>query len=152
MTQENGQVSTDIATANIAKADVEKAPVPMDEFVTLLAEERECYAAIKWWEQRQALIKRRLAQILGDRTVGTVNGEAVITYEYQDRLNTSALKKDNPNMYQMYSREITSTQLDVDWLKRARPDLAKEYQVRTMRVTYKAPGAPGTPGMTPRPS
>lgn len=133
------EVPADPATTLVLRNSM-LPPVPLDSAVDLLAEERECASMIKWWSDRQAKVKERIAVLLGDSTSGTVNGDEVVTYEWQDRYNTTAFTKKYPNLARVYTRPVTKEQLDFDLIKSARPDLAEEFQVRAMRVKYEPPG------------
>lgn len=117
------------------------AEFTMDDQVRLLADERECARNIKWWTERQKLIQERLKELLGDNTVGVVNGQPVVFFEYQSRFNSTEFKKKYPNLYKTYSRPVTEERFDAEWLRVQRPDLYREFQVRSFRNTYEEPGA-----------
>lgn len=144
---------TDIVVPTTTSSAAQRADtpesIPMDPYVRLLAEERECADAIKWWTKRRELVKEQLTKLLGDAEVGTVNGEQVVFYEYQDRFNSTEFRKKYPDLFRVYSREVTKTEFDAAWLKSVRPDLYREFQVRPMRVTYEAPGASSSGIMPP---
>lgn len=118
-------------------------PVAMEQYVKLLAEERECANNIKWWKERREKVQAAIAKHLGDAEVGTVNGVEAVTYHYRQQFNSSEFKKKYPNLYHVYSREVTETKLDVEWLRTSRPDLYREFQTRVLNVKYTAPGEGG---------
>lgn len=113
---------------------------PMDSVVNLLADDVECAAMIKWWQARRAMVRQQLADALGTSTSGTVNGQEVVTYNYINQFNTTEFKKKFPDMYQVYTRTVAKEELDVEKLKKSRPDLYQEFRVRTMLVSYEPPG------------
>ena len=113
----------------------------MDSYVDLLADDVECANMIKFWTERRDQVRKRLAGILGENEIGTVNGQDAIRYEYQDRFNSTVFKKKYPNLYRAYVRPVTEEKFDSTLLKASRPELYREFQVRSMRVTYEPPGS-----------
>lgn len=113
----------------------------MDPYVDLLAEDVECSNMIKWWTARRELVRQRLSDIIGEHEIGTVNGQPVLHYEYQNRFNSTAFQRKYPNLYRAYVRPITQDKFDPDLLKSSRPELYHQFQVRAMRVNYEAPGS-----------
>lgn len=132
-------LASDVVLGSAVPASIK--PLNMDEHAQLLAEERECTAMVAWWTQRGRRVKARIAEIMGEHTVGTVNGNEVVFYEPQKRFNSTEFKKQYPDMYQAYSRPVTESQFDADWFQRSQPDIYRRFQVRPLRVTYEAPGA-----------
>lgn len=106
----------------------------------LLAEERECASMIKFWKERMEIVRQRITAVMGDAELGTVNGMEAVHFGYRDQFNGTEFKKQYPNLYHTFSREMTETKLDTEWLRQARPDLYRQFQVRTLRVTYNVPG------------
>ena len=117
------------------------AEFSMDDQVKLLAEERECANMVKWWTERQKQIQDRIKELMGDNTVGKVDGQEAVFFQYQSRFNSTAFQKKYPNLYRTYSRLVTEERFDPEWLRTQRPDLYREFQVRAFRNTYEAPGA-----------
>jgi hypothetical protein len=108
----------------------------LDQYVTLLADYRECQNTMEFWKKRLEKIKAQMAEIMGDHEIGTVNGDPVFFYQRQDRFNSSEFRKQYPDMYRLYTHEVTEAKFDVDWFKKARPDLYAEFQVKAMRITF----------------
>jgi hypothetical protein len=113
---------------------------PLDKLQQLLAEDYECASNLKFWAERRKVIQDAIKQALGDNEVGTVNGRPVVSYTYQDRFNASAFKKQYPNMYEVYCRDVTERRFDPELLKAKRPDLYHEFQVRAFNNKYEPPG------------
>lgn len=134
--------------ANVISSDVvigsDKSDEPktlnMDAYAQLLAEERECTAMAAWWKQRGDKVKKRIREIMGDHTVGTVNGIPAVYYEPQNRFDSTTFRGKYPDMFRAYSRPITEEEFDVEWFKRVHPEIYSQFQVRPLRVTYDAPG------------
>ena len=116
------------------------SPVPMERYISLLAEDRECANMIKWWTERRKLVQADIIRQLGDAEVGTVNGVEAVTYKPRAQFNSTAFKEKYPDLHHMYSRELTEFKFDADWLRTSRPDLYEEFQVRVLQVKYTAPG------------
>lgn len=131
--------SNDVASTNTEMV-IPPAEAPMDRYIKLLAEERECANNIKWWTERRKMVTAEIIDHLGGAEVGTVNGVEAVTYRPREQFNSTEFKKKYPNLYHVYCREITKTEFDADWLKDTRPDLYKEFQVRPLIVKYTAPG------------
>lgn len=118
-----------------------KSPaVPMDSFVNLLADDRECAAMIDWWTKRRKMVREQLADILGTNTSGTVNGQLAITYEPINQFNTTDFKKKYPDMAHLFEHRVSKVEIDVERLKETRPDLYNQFRTRVMRVTFEPPG------------
>lgn len=117
--------------------------VAMERYIKFLAEERECANMLKWWAERHKAVKNAITGILGDAEVGTVNGTEAVTYRYRNQFNSTEFAKKYPNLYEIYKREQTKIEFDPEWLRTSRPDLYREFQVRTLRVTYTPPGEQG---------
>lgn len=110
----------------------------LDAYVSKLAEYDECRISISFWEKRRDRIKAELAEIMGSAEIGTVNGEPVLFYAPVERFRTREFARQYPDFYRLYQRDITKKLFDPDWLKDERPDLYKEFQVRSMRNTFEA--------------
>lgn len=117
----------------------------LDQHVKLLAEMKECQDMERFWKKRLERLKEQAAKLMGDNEVGTINGEKALTYQWEDRFNSTDFRRQYPNMYELYSHEVTEKKFDANWLKRARPDLYKQFQVRSMKLTYEPPGQAPTP-------
>jgi hypothetical protein len=113
-----------------------QSQLALDTYVQVLADYRECQTTMEFWKNRLEKLKAQMAEIMGDQEIGTVNGEAVFFYQRQNRFNSTAFQKQYPDMYRLYTRDITEKKFDPDWLKQARPDLYAEFQVKAMRITF----------------
>lgn len=121
------------------------AVMAVDAYVALLAEDVECANMIKWWMARREVVQDRLKAILGDHEIGTVNGQEAIHYERQNRFNGTAFKKKYPALYEAYVVEKVKRELDPELLKMSQPDIYRQFQVRSMRVTFEPPGEKQNP-------
>lgn len=113
-----------------------QSQLALDSFVQVLADYRECQTTMEFWKNRLEKLKARMAEIMGEQEVGTVNGDPVFFYQRQNRFNSTDFKKQYPDMYRLYTRDITEKKFDPEWLKQARPDLYEQFQVRAMRITF----------------
>lgn len=141
-------MSDDIALPPLA-SPVEKAPeeppVVMDNLVKLLAEDVECANNIKWWQERRRMVQERIAEAMGDSVLGTVNGRDAVHYDWVQQFNGSAFAKEYPDMARVYTHSVMVDKLDLDALRRSRPDLYRQFQTRKMRVVFEPPGATDPP-------
>jgi hypothetical protein len=128
--------------AEVAKelvlATTELDAKPLDNVVSKLADYVECQNSIEFWKKRLERLKKELAEIMGETEVGTVNGEAALFYERQNRFRTGEFAKKYPDFHRLYSRDFTEKRFDPEWLKDQRPDLYEQFQVRAMRITFDA--------------
>lgn len=115
--------------------------VALDGYVDLLADLTECQRMLDFWGKREKNIKEKLKDLMGNASVGTVNGEPALTYSPINRFQGAAFAKQYPDLARLYTREIPVRKLDEDWLRTERPQLWAEFQVRSMRNTWEAPGA-----------
>jgi hypothetical protein len=117
----------------------EDQPVPppetreLDTIVDKLADHRECLKMIKFWEDRAKRLAAEIDAFMGNATVGTVNGENVLSYKYIDRFRGKDFQNDYPDMYRLFTHEVAKTEFDLEWFKRARPDLYEQYRARSLR-------------------
>lgn len=110
----------------------------LDTYVDKLADYKECQRMVEFWNKRLERLKGELAAIMGDATVGTVRGEAVLFYEFRESFRSGDFRKDYPDMYKLFTRDVTSMKFDEEWFRAARPDLWQQYQSRAMRNTFDA--------------
>lgn len=115
--------------------------VPLDSYVPLLDEIKECQRMEAFWKERLARLRTSLAGIMGSAEIGTVNGEEAVTYEPTARFNGSAFKKQYPNLSKAFMHTVEKSEWDLDLLRKSRPDLYAQFQVRPILVKYEPPGA-----------
>jgi hypothetical protein len=121
-------------------ATTEPEPLPFDDYRALALHEAYCADQIKKWEAERTQARADMAKILGEAQAATIAGKVVIHFERIKKMRTSDFKKDHPDLYRIYSREITKDEFDVEWFERAQPELYREYQTRVLRNTIDIPG------------
>jgi hypothetical protein len=109
----------------------------LDAYVDKLSALNECTRMLKFWKDRKERFQDELAVVMGDATVGTVNGEDVLFYEYKEAFRGGDFKREMPDTARFYTREVSRKTLDVEWLKVNRPELYEQYKVRSMRSTWE---------------
>ena len=109
----------------------------LDEHVPLLAALDECRKHIAFWKDREAKVKDQISKIMGDATVGRVDGKEVLTYRWENRFRASDFRSAYPDTYRSFVHEVTTREFDVEWLKQLRPDLYDEYRVRSLRSSWE---------------
>ena len=121
-----------------AGVDENDVLVDVDAHASKLAAWKECNDQIKFWKARLERIQAELSEVMGNATVGLVSGEAAVFHRPQERFSTGDFRKAYPDMYKLYTREMTKRDFDPDWLRQSRPDLWSQFQVRSWRNTFDA--------------
>jgi hypothetical protein len=103
-------------------------PVPMDQYVDLVKRWREATKARMGWTKIEEEIKAEIDKILGDRNEATINGETAVERRWEERFATARFKKEDPDTARFFEHEVTKREIDVDMIRRTRPDLYKQYQ------------------------
>lgn len=115
----------------------EPVPAPatreLDSLVDKLADHKECLKMIDFWTDRARKIASEISTVMGDATIGTVNGEPVVTYNFVERFRGKDFMTDYPDMYRLFTHEVAKTQFDLDLFRQSRPDLYEKYRVRALR-------------------
>jgi hypothetical protein len=114
--------------------------MPFDDYRILAVHEARCAQEIKRWQAERDQAREEMAKLLGEAEVATIGGKEVIHFERIKKMRTADLKKDHPDLYRIYSREITKEEFDLEWFERAQPELYREYQTRVLRNTIDIPG------------
>jgi hypothetical protein len=109
--------------------DEPKVEVPADLYTSW----REAEEAAAAWKKVAEQRRHDLEQIIGSAYAATVDGATVITYRPSEKWATAALVKAYPELTQHYMRTKETTELDLDLFRRAYPEIAKAFRVRTFR-------------------
>jgi hypothetical protein len=121
---------------------IDEVPVPDEEVVALdahvskLKKLAECSDNIKFWQKEYAKAQDALSEVMGDATIGTVDGVKVLTYRYEDRFRGSDFKKKFPDTWRTFVRPVTEEKFDLALFRASRPEQYEEFRVRTMRNEY----------------
>lgn len=85
-------------------SDDERPTRDMSDYAGLVQVLREIKDQKKALEEREDVIKKTLAEALGDDEVGTVNGKPVFAYRksWPQRFDQKAFKADNPLTFEQY--------------------------------------------------
>lgn len=122
---------------------IDELPAPgeqvqeLDRHVKLLADYDECRRSIEFWKGELEKKKAQLAEIMGDATVGTVNGEQVLTYRYEERFRGADFAKSYPDTYKLFTREVTKETFDLTLFRASRPELYEEFRARSMKSSFE---------------
>lgn len=114
----------------------EQAHLPLDEHVELLEAREEAWLARDAWDKRLKEIDKELQDLIGD-AAGTFQGAEVVTYNKIARISESRFRAEQPEMAQHFTVPRVTEVIDLDRLRRTRPDLYGKYQVRQMRFNYQ---------------
>lgn len=100
---------------------------------TLHAKWLEAATNAKQWQQEADRLKAALVQEIGDAYAGTINGYKLITYRPEERYAVARLRKDYPELTEIYVAPVTSYEFDMERFRKAHADLADQYRVRSFR-------------------
>jgi hypothetical protein len=103
----------------------------------LLAEEKEAQRMAEFWSKRRDKLRAEIEEVMGDATIGTIDGSKVVVYEPVERFRGAEFRKLYPDTYQFYTREVTKTQFDEEWFRASRPDLYEQFRVRPLKNTFE---------------
>ena len=134
--------ATDLETYIMATSPVDqRKPEPkkqsLDSHVDLLDLLAESKRMIAFWEGEKVKFQERIAEVMGDAEIGTVNGEEVLTYKFEDRFRGADFKKAYPDMHKLYTREVTKTTFDLESFRLTRPEKYEEFRVRSMKSNWE---------------
>lgn len=111
--------------------------VELDAHVKTLAKLSEASDNITFWKRQYDKLKAELDELMGDATVGTVDGQEVLTYRYEDRFRGGDFKKMYPDTYRTFVTEVTEKKFDLELFKASRPDLYGQFRVRAMKNKWE---------------
>ena len=114
----------------------EEEAVALDAHVSKLKKLAECSDNIKFWQKEYAKAQEALDEVMGDATIGTIDGRQVLTYRYEDRFRGGDFKKKYPDTWRSFVTEVTEKKFDLELFKHTRPDLYEEFKVRAMKSSY----------------
>lgn len=115
----------------------EEQVVALDAHVAKLKKLAECSDNLKFWQAEKEKAQAALDDVMGDATIGTVDGSQVLTYRYEDRFRGGDFKKKYPDTWRSYVTEVTEKKFNVELFKLSRPDLYEEFKVRAMKSTFE---------------
>lgn len=115
----------------------EEETVALDAHVAKLKKLAECSDNIKFWQKEYAKAQEAIDAVMGDATVGTVDGAQVLTYRYEDRFRGGEFKKKYPDTWRSYVTEVTEKKFNLELFKLSRPDLYEEFKVRSMKSSFE---------------
>ena len=125
-----------MATAPMPQRVPEPERKSLDAYVDLLDLLAEAKRMAAFWKGEEAKARERIAQVLGDAEIGTVNGEDVLTFRFEERFRGSDFRKAFPDMYKLYTREIVKTDFDLESFRLSRPEMYEEFRVRSMKSSW----------------
>lgn len=115
----------------------EEKAVALDAHVPLLKKLAECSDNVKFWTAQRDKVKAELDALMGDATIGTVDGAQVLTYRYEDRFRGSDFQRAYPDTYRTFVTEVTEKKFNVDLFRASRPELYEQFRVRAMKSTFE---------------
>lgn len=117
----------------------ESAPtVAMDEYVDLVRRWREATKARLGWTKIEEDLKLQIEKILGEQDKGLINGEEAVVRERINRFGLGEFKKAEPELARFFEHEVTVREIDVELIKRTRPDIWERFQVTRLLNKFDA--------------
>jgi hypothetical protein len=107
--------------------------VELDNHAWLYRSWREAEDNAAAWKKVAEERRKELEQLIGDAYAATVDGSVVITYRPTEKWATAALVKAYPELTQHYMRTKETRELDLELFRRAYPEIADAFRVRTFR-------------------
>lgn len=114
----------------------EEQSVDLDEYLPVLEAWYEASREIKALEAKIDQYKTLLGKIMGDATIGRIDGQVAITYRGIESFSSTEFKKKYPETYRFFVHDVTEKRFDKQWLRQSRPDLWEEFQTRPMKNSY----------------
>lgn len=90
-------------------------------------------AALKKVEQN---LERQITNLLGSTNIGRINGETVIEWTRDDRFAHARFAEEEPDLARQFMVRRTKEELDVELVRRMRPDIWARYQTRRLLNTW----------------
>lgn len=115
----------------------EEKVIALDAHASKLQKLADASDNITFWKRQYDKIKAELEEILGDATVGTIDGHPALTFRYQERFRGSDFQKLYPDTYRTFVTEVTEKKFNLELFKASKPELYREFRVRAMRNTFE---------------
>lgn len=78
-------------------------------------------------------IRDALRKEIGVGAVGWFRGAPLFAHTLENRIAYARLAKEQPEVYQHFLREVVTQELDLEKLRRERPDLVDQYAVTSLK-------------------
>lgn len=111
-------------------ADVKLEASP--ELAQLVRQHRQALDVAKRAKEEADQIGDQVAALVGNNTLITFKGRSILTYRPVNRFAGAKFTREQPELAQFYMFPVTKEELDVDLIRRTKPDLYQQYQVRSM--------------------
>ena len=115
----------------------EEQEVALDAHVKLLDKLAECNDNLAFWKSEKEKAQAALDKIMGDATVGTLDGRQVVTYRFEDRFRGQDFQKAYPDTYKSFVTTVEEEKFNVRLFRLTRPEMYDQFRVRSMKSTYK---------------
>lgn len=109
------------------------APVNLDLYADLVKQEEFLRNTINEWKRQHEEVKAKIQSLMGDAEEAVFAGATAFTWARIDRMNTSDFVKAYPVLAEVYTRIVPKPELDVEALRRDRPEQFREFQVRQFK-------------------
>ena len=105
----------------------------LDHTPWLLDELDAANAALGYWKKRVDDLKDAIRDVAGEKEELVLHGKTVFTYARIATFRQADFAKAHPDLFKAYQHTVETSELDVDLLKHAKPDLYREFQTRQLR-------------------
>lgn len=116
----------------------EEKIIELDAHVSKLQKLTEASDNIKFWKGQYEKLKAEFDEIMGDATVGTVDGQEILTYRYEERFRGADFRKMYPDTYRTFVTEVVEKKFDLQLFKASRPELYEDFRVRALKNKWES--------------
>jgi hypothetical protein len=116
----------------------EEVTIALDAHVSKLKKLTEASDNIKFWKGQYEKLKAELDEIMGDATIGTIDGQEILTYRYEERFRGADFRKMYPDTYRTFVTEVVEKKFDLNLFRASRPELYEEFRVRAMKNKWES--------------
>lgn len=88
------------------------------------------------WQKLADQVRDEIQRIVGPATAVVVDGHKVATYRPENRYAVSTLRRDYPQITDMYMYDKTVPTFNMELFAKAHPEIAEKYRVRSFRALH----------------
>lgn len=102
------------------------------ELAELIRQHKEALAQAKRYKEQADSIGDLISGITGSSTLVYLDNRPVLSYRPIRRFAGAKFTREQPELAKFYMFPVTKEELDVELIKRTKPDLYTQYQVRQL--------------------
>lgn len=90
------------------------------------------------WKHTADTLKARIKDLMGDATLGQVDGRDAISYDYTGQFNAKRFATEQPDATRRYTHTVVVAEIDTAKLAAEEPDLYRRYRARRFLRKHNA--------------